>query len=322
MVILLLYVDDMIITDSDLKEIHALKLHLRSCFEMKDLGLLRYFLGIEIEKSCDVYFISQVKHASDILQGAGLTDIKTVDTPLELDLILNCYEGHALSNPTMYQHLVGSLNYLTIARPDISHAVHIVSQFMTSPRSTHFAVELRILNYIKGTLYQGLHFSSNLDLRLRGYSDSDWAGDVTDRRSTTGYCLFLGNSLISWRSKKQTVVSRSSAEDEYRALAHTTSEIVWIRCLLQDMGVKLSEPTPLACYNKDPIHIAHNDVFHEHTKHIEIDCHSVRHHFKHLTITLPHVCSELQLADIFTKTLPASRLHILSTKLNMFSAPS
>ncbi|XP_026379636.1 uncharacterized protein LOC113274473 [Papaver somniferum] len=289
---------------------------------MKDLGLLRYFLGIEVNKSFNSYFISQVKYATEILQRAGLTDSKTVDTPLELNVKLNNYEGKTLSNPTLYRQLVGSLNYLTITRPDIIHAVHIVIQFMSYPRSTHYAAVLRILRYIKGTLYQGLHFSSNPDLRLRAYSDSDWAGDVTDRRSTTGYCLFLGNSLISWRSKKQSVVSRSSSEAEYRALAHTTSEIVWLRWLLQDMGVTSSEPTPLSYDNKVAIHIAHNDVFHERTEHIEIDCHFVRHHFKHLTISLPHVSSELHLAYIFTKTLPSPRLKFLASKLNMCFAPS
>ncbi|XP_026428690.1 uncharacterized protein LOC113324597 [Papaver somniferum] len=146
-VIILLYVDDMVITESDLEGIDNLKRYLSSCFQMKDLGFLR------------------------------------------------------------------SLNYLTITRPDISHAVHIVSQFMSAPRSTHFAAVLRILRYLKGTLYQGLQFSSKFDFTLRAYSYSDWAGDVTNRRSITGYCMFLGDSFISWRSKKQTIVSRSSAEE-------------------------------------------------------------------------------------------------------------
>ncbi|XP_026434301.1 uncharacterized protein LOC113331872 [Papaver somniferum] len=128
MVILLLYVDDMVITGDNLEGITALKLHLSSCFEMKDLSLLRYFLGIEVDKSSDGFFISQVKYASDILQRAGLTDSKTADTPLELNVKLNPFEGNALPNPTLYHQLVGSLNYLTITRPDISHAVHVNSK--------------------------------------------------------------------------------------------------------------------------------------------------------------------------------------------------
>ncbi|XP_026398329.1 uncharacterized protein LOC113294125 [Papaver somniferum] len=145
------------------------------------------------------YFISQVKYASEILQRAGLSDNKVTDTPLELNVKYSPIDGTLLSNPTLYRQLVGSLNYLTITRPDISHAVHIVSQFMSAPRSTHYAVVLRILRYIKGSLHQGLCFSSKYDLTLQAYSDSDWAGDITDRKSITGYCVFLGDSLISWR---------------------------------------------------------------------------------------------------------------------------
>ncbi|XP_026417439.1 uncharacterized protein LOC113312921 [Papaver somniferum] len=321
-VILLLYVDDMVITGSDNEGIRDLKNHLSTCFQMKDLGTLSYFLGIEVSKSADGYFVSQAKYAYEIIARSGITDAKVTDTPLEVNVRHGPSDGKLLSNPTLYRQLVGSLNYLTITRPDISHAVHIVSQFMSAPRSTHYVVVLRILRYLKGTLYQGLQFSSKSKLILRAYSDSDWAGDVTDRRSITGYCLFLGDSLISWRSKKQTVVSRSSAEAEYRALAHTTSEIIWLRWLLSDMGVVISTPTPLFCDNKAAIQITHNDVFHERTKHIEIDCHFTRHHFKHETITLPHVSSKFQLADLFTKSHPTPRLKFLLSRLKMSSAPS
>lgn len=290
-VILLLYVDDMVITGSDLQGITELKSYLSDCFKMKDLGSLSYFLGIEVGMSPTGHFISQVKYASEILQRARLSDSKVTDTPLELNVKYSPTDETLLSNPTLYRQLVGSLNYLTITRPDISHAVHIVSQFMPAPRSTHYAAVLRILRYIKGSLHQGLCFSSKSDLTLQAYSDSDWAGDIKDRKSITGYCVFLGDSLISWRSKKQSLVSRSSAEAEYRALAHTTYELIWLRCLLRDMGVLISAPTPLYCDNKAAIQITHNDVFHERTKHIEIDFHFTRHHFKKGTITLPHVKS-------------------------------
>ncbi|GFS40568.1 hypothetical protein Acr_00g0069360 [Actinidia rufa] len=148
--------------------------------------------------------------------------------------------------------------------------------FMSAPRSTHYAAVLRILRYVKGTLFHGLHFSSQSSLQLYAYSDTDWAGDPTDRRSTTGFCFFLGDSLISWRSKKQTLVARSSTEAEYRALADTTQELLWLRWLLQDMGVSHSGATVLHCDNRSAILIAHNDVFHDRTKHIEIDCHFIR----------------------------------------------
>ncbi|XP_051136964.1 uncharacterized mitochondrial protein AtMg00810-like [Andrographis paniculata] len=138
-------------------------------------------------------------------------------------------DGVLLDDPTLYRQLVGSLIYLTVTRPDIAYAVHIVSQFMSVPRTTHHSAVLRILRYVKGTLLHGLHYSARSSLVLTGYSDADWAGDPSDRRSTTGFCFFLGDSLISWRSKKQTVVSRSSAESEYRALADTAAELLWLR---------------------------------------------------------------------------------------------
>lgn len=183
---------------------------------------------------------------------------------------------------------------------DIAY-VHIVSQFMAAPRSIHFTVVLCILRYIKGTLGHGLQFSSQSFLVLFGFSDADWAGDLTDRRSTIGYCLYLGNSLISWRSKKQTVVSCSSTESEYRALADATSKLLWLRWLLSDIGVPQPFAIILYCDNQSVIQIAHNDVFHERTKHIENDCHFVRHHLVSNTLLLRSISTTEQSADIFSK---------------------
>jgi hypothetical protein len=317
LVLLLLYVDDMIITGSDTVGIHDIKTHLGTCFEMKDLGPLRYFLGIEVNSSSSGYSLSQVKYASDLISRAGLTDNKAVDTPLELNVKLRSTDGELVSDPTLYRQLVGGLIYLTITRPDISYAVHVVSQFMTSPRTVHFAAVLRILRYMRGTMHQGLLMSFSSKLELNAYSDSDWAGDVTDRRSTTGFCIFLGDSLISWKSKKQTVVARSSAEAEYRALVDTTSEIIWLRRSLEDMGVAIPSPTPLHCDSKSAIQIAHNDVFHERTKHIEIDCHFIRHWLRDGVIVLPFIPSQLQVADFFTKSHSTIRFRYLVSKLRM-----
>ncbi|GFS35873.1 hypothetical protein Acr_00g0042610 [Actinidia rufa] len=187
---------------------------------------------------------------------------------------------------------------------------------MSAPRSTHYAVALRILRYVKGTIFHGLHFSSQSSLILRAYSDADWAGDPTDRRSTIGYCFFLSDSLISWRSKKQSVVARSSTEVEYRALADATSELLWLHWLIQDLGID-SPSVTLHCDNHNAIQIAHNDVFHERTKHIEIDCHFIRHHLQQGVLHLVPVRSIDQLADLFTKTHPTSRFQDLLSKLKL-----
>uniref|UniRef100_A0A2N9I7J4 Uncharacterized protein n=1 Tax=Fagus sylvatica TaxID=28930 RepID=A0A2N9I7J4_FAGSY len=320
-ILLLLYVDDMIITGDDLSGIQELKAFLSQNFEMKDLGHLSYFLGLEITSSDDGFYLTQAKYTSDLLSRAGLTDHKILDTPIEFNARLTPSSGELLPDPTLYRQLVGSLVYLTVTRPDISYAVHQVSQFMSAPRSTHYAAVLRILRYLKGTLFHGLHFSAQSPLTLRAYSDADWAGDPTDRRSTTGYCFLLGSSLISWRSKKQSVVARSSTEAEYRALADTTSELLWLRWLLQDLGVSTSSATPIYCDNRSAIQIARNDVFHERTKHIEIDCHLVRHHLLQGSLQLISVSSHDQLADIFTKSHPTGRFRDLVSKLQLVSHP-
>ena len=189
-------------------------------------------------------------------------------------------DGEPISDATRYRQLVGSLIYLIVTHSDISHAVGMISKFMDAPRSVHYAAILRILQYVKGTLYHGLHYSCRSSLERHAYLDANWAGDPTDQCSITGFCFLLGTSLVSWRSKKQDVVSHSSTEAEYRALADTTCELVWLRWLLADMDAPQPTATPLYCDNHSAIYIAHNDVFHERTKHIEIDCHITRRHLK------------------------------------------
>ncbi|GFS37423.1 hypothetical protein Acr_00g0051930 [Actinidia rufa] len=225
-VLLLLYVDDMIITRDDVYGISELQDFLHRHFEMKDLDPLSYFLGLEVSSGSTGYSLTQTKYASDLLTRAGLLDCKTASTPLEANARLTSLDGHLLSDVTLYRQLIDNLIYLTVTRSNIAHAVHLVSQFMSAPRSTHYATVLRILWYVKGTLFHGLHFSSQSSLQLYAYSDADWVGDPTDRRSTTGFCFFLGDSLISWHSKKQNLVARSSTEAEYRALAYTTQELL------------------------------------------------------------------------------------------------
>ncbi|XP_065626451.1 uncharacterized mitochondrial protein AtMg00810-like [Quercus suber] len=201
-ILLLLYVNDMIITGDDLSSIQELKAFLSQQFEMKDPGHLNYFLGLEITHSIDGLYITQAKYASKLLSQARLTDSKTVDTPVEFNVHLTPLGGKPLSNPSLYRRLVGSLIYLIVTHLDISYAVHQVSQYLFAPRLTYYTAVLRILRYLKCTLFYGLFYSAQSPLILRAFSDIDWAGDPTDRRSTTGYCFLLGSSLISWQSKK------------------------------------------------------------------------------------------------------------------------
>ena len=174
---------------------------------------------------------------------------------------------------------------------------------------------------MKDILFHGLFYLAQSPLVLRAFSDADSIGDPTDRRSTTGYCFLLDSYLISWQSKKQPFVARSSTEIEYRALANTISELLWLRWLLKDLGVSTSSATPFYYDNQSAIHIAHNDVFHEQTKHIDIDCHFIRYHLVHSAFKLISIFSIDQLVDIFTKSHPKGCLCDLVDNLNLVSYP-
>ena len=211
--------------------------------------------------------------------------------------------GDLLKDPSRYRRLIGRLIYLTVSRPDITYSVHVLSRFMHQPRKLHMEAALRVARYLKNAPGQGLFFSSNSDFKLRAYCDSDWAGCPITRRSTTGYCVFLGPSLVSWRSKRQKPVSLSSAEAEYRAMTGACCELTWLRHLLKDLGVLIQEPAFLYCDNKAALHIAANPVFHERTRHIEMDCHYIRDKIQDGSVVTRFVSSTHQLADVLTKAL-------------------
>ncbi|KHN44566.1 Copia protein, partial [Glycine soja] len=215
--------------------------------------------------------------------------------------------------------LIGKLIYLTNTRPDIAYAVQQLSQYMSAPTTAHLQAAFRVLRYLKGTPGSGLFFAATGTPQLRAFSDSDWAGCKDSRKSTTGFLVYLGSSLVSWQSKKQSTVSRSSSEAEYRALASTTCELQWLTYLLQDLRVTFVQPATLYCDNQSAIQIATNPVFHERTKHIEIDCHLVRNKVTSGFIKLLPVSSSLQLADIFTKPLTPVVFQHLCNKLGMIN---
>ncbi|RVW89916.1 Retrovirus-related Pol polyprotein from transposon RE1 [Vitis vinifera] len=257
---LVVYVDDIVITGSDQDGIQKLKQHLFTHFQTKDLGKLKYFLGIEIAQSSSGVVL-QRKYALDILEETGMLDCKPVDTPMDPNVKLVPGQGEPLGDPGRYRRLVGKLNYLTITRPDISFPVSVVSQFLQSPCDSHWDAVIRILRYIKSTPGQGVLYENRGHTQVVGYTDADWAGSPTDRRSTSGYCVFIGGNLISWKSKKQDVVARSSAEAEYRAMALATCELIWLRHLLQELRFGKDEQMKLICDNQAALHIASNPVF-------------------------------------------------------------
>jgi Reverse transcriptase (RNA-dependent DNA polymerase) len=314
-VIILIYVDDLVITGSDQHRIAALKTHLRTEFDIKDLGYLRYFLGIEVARSHKGLFLSQRKYVLDLLKETGKLRVKPSNVPMNYNN-KSSPDEEVLENISQFQRLVGKLIYLTITRPDIAYSVSFVSQFMQKPTKHHMELINQILRYLKAAPGRGILMKNNGHVDIVGYSDADWAGNPTDRRSTSGFCTFVGGNLVTWKSKKQTVVTRSSAEAEYRAMAVATSEIVWLRLLLQELGFDMNgKLTKLFCDNQAAIHIASNLVFHERTKHIEVACHFVREKVLDKTIETPFTRSKDQLADIFTKALPKGVFCELLSKL-------
>nr|XP_040245163.1 uncharacterized mitochondrial protein AtMg00810-like [Aegilops tauschii subsp. strangulata] len=258
--LLLVYVDDMIITGDDSDYIAFVKARLHDQFLMTDLGPLCYFRGIEISSTSDGFYISQDKYIQDLLARAALSDDCTVLTPMELNVQLRVSDCDPLPNPTRYRHLVGSLVYLAVTRPDISYPVHILSQFVSAPTSVHYSHLLRVLRYPRGTISQHLFFPRSSSLELQAYSDATWASDPSNRCSLSAYCVFLGGSLIAWKTKKQIAVSRSSTDAEVRAMAMLTAEVIWLRWLLEDFGVSVATSTPLLSDSTGAISIARDPL--------------------------------------------------------------
>jgi hypothetical protein len=286
---------------------------------MKDLGVLKYFLGIEVARSPTGLFLCQRKYAFDIISEVGLLGAKPSSFPIVQNHQLGKADGPLLANPESYRRLVGRLIYLVVTRPDLAYVVHILSQFMHQPRQEHWEAALRVVRYLKGSPGQGVLLRSDNDLTLKGWCDSDWDACPLTRRSLTGYIVFLGDSPISWKTKKQHTVSLSSAESEYRSMAAITCELKWLKTLLLDLGIEHSNAVKLFCDNKSALHIANNPVFHERTKHIEIDCHFVRDAIQDGLISPSYVHTTTQLVDLFTKALGEKQFRHLLDKLGTYN---
>ncbi|XP_014511394.1 uncharacterized protein LOC106770082 [Vigna radiata var. radiata] len=222
-----------------------------------------------------------------------------------------------MDDPSLYRKLIGKLFYLTNTRPDLCFTINLLSQFMQKPTNFNYQALQHVLRYIKSSPSEGLFFPVDSSIQIKGFSDSDWTTCPNTRRSTTGYCVFLGTFLASWRSKKQSTVSRSSTEAEYRALTATVCEMQWLHYILQDLHVQPNADSVLYCDNNSARHIAHNQGFHERTKHIELDCHVVREKIQAKFLCLLPIQSEEQLADVFTMFPHRTRFRSIIPKLGL-----
>lgn len=258
-------------------------------------------------------WIGQPTYAEKVLQKYGMESAKSVSTPVEVNLkLMKATEESELVDQGLYQSIVGSLLYLsTMTRPDIAYAVSNVARFTSKPTKQHLTAVKRILRYLKGTIKLGLLYSKQESKDCIGYSDADWAGDVNDRKSTSGYLFKLSGAAVSWRSKKQTSVALSTAEAEYIALASTAQEAVWLRQLLTDLNNESIQSITIMEDNQSAISLAKNPQFHGRSKHIDIKHHFIREKVQDGIIELKYCQTENMEADMFTKGLSKERFEKL-----------
>uniref|UniRef100_A0A251ULI3 Putative reverse transcriptase, RNA-dependent DNA polymerase n=1 Tax=Helianthus annuus TaxID=4232 RepID=A0A251ULI3_HELAN len=266
---------------------------------MTDLGRLHHFLGIKVSQQKNGIFLSQAQYAKDIIARASMSSCKPCSTPVDLSSKLSATDGALFSDPTLYRSLAGALQYLTFTRPDLSYAVQQVC-----------------------TIDYGIRIVRSASSDLVAYSDADWGGCPDSRRSTSGYCVFLGDNLISWSAKRQPTVSRSSAEAEYRGVANAVAETTWIRNLLFELHTPLTRASVVFCDNVSAVYLSNNPVQHQRTKHIEIDIHFVREKVRLGHIKVLHVPSSMQYADIFTKGLSRELFQSFRSSLSVCPPPA
>ncbi|KAK0580290.1 hypothetical protein LWI29_000376 [Acer saccharum] len=319
---LLVYVDDIIVTGSSDSQVRDFIATLALRFSLKDLGLLSFFLGVEAHRTSHGLYLSQQQYIRDLLVKANMFDAKPVSTPLSLTESLKLNDGSAPTDATQYRQVLGSLQYLSLTRLDISFAVNKLSQFMHKPTTTHWNAVKRVLRYLRGSLAHGLLLSRSSPLNLHAFADADWAGDPDDRRSTTAYIVFLGSTPISWSSKKQHTVARSSTEAEFRAIASATAELNWLGHLLQELQLKVPATPVIYCDNVGATYVCANPIFHSRMKHVAIDFFFVRDQVARHQLRVAHVNTKDQLADSLTKALSRKHFQDHRSKIGVLDGSS
>ena len=282
---------------------------------------LHYFLGLEVHRTPTGIHPSRAKYIIDLLTWAAMLDAKPCPTPMSSNTNLSLHDGVALENGSDYHSFVGALQYCTMISPNIVFTVNKVCQFMHHPSDVHWQVVKRILRYLKDTYHFGLFLQPSLNFNITCYTDADWASCLDDRRSTSGYCLFLGSNLVSWSSSKQKVVSRSRTESKYQGAANEVAEIAWTKSLLRELFITPTRPPLILCDNINATYLAANPILHARTKHVEINYHFVREHVLQCSLFFQFTHSDDQLVDCMTKPLSTQRFITLRSKLTVLTRP-
>ncbi|WVY97343.1 hypothetical protein V8G54_029494 [Vigna mungo] len=323
-IILLLYVDDMLVAGLDMDEIRSLKQQLSKEFDMKDLGPAKRILGMQItrDKQKCILQLSQVEYINRVLQRFNMRDAKAVSTPLASHFRLSKEQSPQTEKEKdsmakiPYASAIRSLMYAMVCtRPDIGHAVGVVSRFMSNPGKAHWEAVKWILRYLRGTIEKCLYFSKG-ELKVQGYVDADFGGEVDHRRSTTGYIFTVGTKPVSWMSQVQKIVALSTTEAEYVAVTEASKELIWLQGLLTELGF-IQEMSVLHSDSQSAIHLAKNSAFHSRTKHIDVRYHFIRSLLEDGVLTLRKILGSKNPADMLTKVVTIDKLKLCSTSVGL-----
>lgn len=302
-IIVSIYVDDLLFTSNDEELLNEFKRSMKDEFDMTDLGKMRYFLGIEVIQKADGIFICQRKYVAELIERFGMQNYNFVCNPIVPGQKVGRDEAGVKVDSTLYKQMVGSLMYLTATRPDLMFVVSLISRFMANPTELHFGTAKRIMRYVKGTLEFGIWYQREGKSELLGYTDSDYAGDVDDSRSTSGYVFLMSGGAVAWSSRKQPIVTLSTTEAEYVAAATCACQAIWMKRILKEIGHEQDEEMVLFCDNTSTIKLSKNAVMHGKSKHIRVRYHFLRELANEGVVKLVYCSTEEQLADIMTKPL-------------------
>lgn len=304
MLIVSIYGDDLIYTGDDENMMLEFKRSMMKVFDMTDLGKMRFFLGIEILLKSDGYFICQRKYLTEVLRRFGMIESKPVSTPIVPGFKISKDDLGTPVDEMYFKQLVGSLMYLTATRPDIMFSVSLISRFMAKPTELHLQVAKRILRYLRGTTNFGIMYKKGgKDEKLLAFTDSDYAGDVDDRKSTSGSVFILSSGAVSWMSKKQPIVTLSTTEAEFIAAATCACQAIWIRRVMKILGYVQEGCATIMCDNSSTIKLSKNLVMHGRSKHIDVRYHFLRDLTKDGKVELVYCGTHEQVADLMTKPL-------------------
>ncbi|GJV63135.1 ribonuclease H-like domain, reverse transcriptase, RNA-dependent DNA polymerase [Tanacetum coccineum] len=301
------YVDDLIITGTPKKEIDKFKAQMEEKFEMSDLGLLAYYLGIEVTQSGGDISIKQSAYARKILKEAGMLESNETIIPMDPGTRLMKTAEGTMVNSTEYRSLIGCLRYLLHTRPDLSYSVGLLSRFMQEPKEQHMKAIKKVLRYVKGTKDYGITYKHNGGNKIYGYSDSSYGVNTQEGKGTTGIIFYYGESPISWSTQKQATVALSSCESEFIAATAAATQALWLKRLLSRLTHSDEEKITILVDNKSAIALMKNPVFHGRSKHIDTKYHFIRECVERDDIQVEFVSGDYQKADILTKALPKIR---------------